>query len=79
LRHQLLIRVEIGEDDDLADLGVLVTGRAGRAEAAPPAAAARQPPAARQFDGASLVLITQPTLSFSSATCHHRPFLWPVG
>jgi REP element-mobilizing transposase RayT len=30
-------------------------------------------------EGASFVLITQPTLSFSSATSHHRPFLLPVG
>ena len=32
-----------------------------------------------QFDGASLVFSTQPTLSFSSATSHHKPFLTPVG
>lgn len=30
-------------------------------------------------DGASLVLSTQPTLSFSSATSHHSPSFLPVG
>src|SRR4051812_22030419 len=40
LRDQLLIGVEVGEHDDLADLGILVAAAAGRREAAPPAAAA---------------------------------------
>src|SRR4051794_26736256 len=45
LGDHLLVGVEIGEDDDLADLGILVARRAGRSEAAPPAGAAARGPA----------------------------------
>src|SRR5436853_6843081 len=45
LGDQLLVGVEIGEDDDLADLGVLVARGACRREAAPPAGAAARGPA----------------------------------
>src|SRR6185369_10565127 len=45
LGHELLVGVEIGEDDDLADLGVLVARRASGAESAPPAGRSAGAPA----------------------------------
>src|SRR4051812_42540671 len=45
LGDHLLVGVEIGEDDDLADLGVLVARGPGAAEAAPPAGRAAGAPA----------------------------------
>ena len=44
------------------------------------AEASRNTPARRfHIEGASFVFSTHPTLSFSSATSHHRPFWLPVG
>src|SRR6185312_15433010 len=45
LGDQLLVGVEVGEHDDLADLGVLIAIASGRGEAAPPARAAASAPA----------------------------------
>src|SRR5438309_941897 len=45
LRHELLVCVKVGEDDDLSDLRVLITVPTGGCEAAPPASAATCAPA----------------------------------
>src|SRR4051794_28343857 len=45
LGHQFDVSVEIGKNDDLADLGILVTGSACCRKAAPPARAATGAPA----------------------------------
>src|SRR5213075_1428161 len=45
LRHHLDVGVEIGQHDDLADLGILVAAAADRGEPAPPAGTAAGAPA----------------------------------